>query len=134
MPRWADPQVLAVAVAVVLALAYLAWSPLSPDVAAQSGRAAAARLTHLGTWWSGWFGGLPLMSYSLVVPPIVAVLGVPSPARWPWWAPRWPAHRSSRARSVRAPAPSPWPSRVPRTCSAAGRRSRSGWRWRSPPR
>jgi hypothetical protein len=75
--RWADPQVLAVAVAVVLALAYIAWSPLSPDVAAQSGRAAAARLTHLGMWWSGWFGGLPLMSYSLVVPPVVALLGVP---------------------------------------------------------
>jgi hypothetical protein len=75
--RLLEPAALALLVATVLAVAYVAWSPSAPDLAAQSGRAAAARLTHIGTWWAGWFGGLPLVSYSLVVPPVMAVLGVP---------------------------------------------------------
>lgn len=72
-----EPTGLALVVATVLAIAYVAWAPLAPDLAAQSARAGAARLTHIGTWWTGWFGGLPLASYSVVVPPVMAVLGVP---------------------------------------------------------
>jgi hypothetical protein len=72
-----DPLVLALAVGVALAVIYLLWSPPVPDVSAQAGRAVAARLTRGGTWWAGWFGGLPLVSYSAVVPPLMAVLGVP---------------------------------------------------------
>src|ERR1700710_1277769 len=72
-----EPAAIGLAVAVVLALVYVAWAPNAPDLAAQSARAAAARLTGVGTWWSGWFGGLPLASYSVIVPPVIAVLGVP---------------------------------------------------------
>src|ERR1700712_1549706 len=72
-----EPAAIGLAVAIVLALGYVAWAPFAPDLAAQSARAAAARLTGIGTWWSGWFGGLPLASYSVIVPPVIAVLGVP---------------------------------------------------------
>ncbi len=75
--RLRQPAFLGLAVAIVLALGYVAWAPFAPDLAAQSARAAAARLTGVGTWWSGWFGGLPLASYSVIVPPVMAVLGVP---------------------------------------------------------
>src|ERR1700712_1267452 len=75
--RLMDPPTLAVTVACALALVYLFWAPLAPDLAAQTGRATAARLTHMGTWWVGWFGGLSLASYSVVVPPVMAVLGIP---------------------------------------------------------
>src|ERR1700712_5978833 len=74
-----EPAAIGLAVAVVLALVYVAWAPNAPDLAAQSARAAAARLTGIGTWWSGWFGGLPLASYSVIVPPVMAVLGGPLP-------------------------------------------------------
>src|SRR4051812_12858804 len=76
--RVLDPPLLALAVASALGLAYVLWAPLAPDLAAQSARAAAARLTHIGTWWTGWFGGLPLASYSVVVPPVMALLGIPA--------------------------------------------------------
>lgn len=77
LQRLLEPPALALAVACALAVVYLLWSPLAPDISAQTARASAARLTHMGTWWTGWFGGLSLASYSVVVPPVMALLGVP---------------------------------------------------------
>ena len=71
------PHVLiAVAAAVALAAAYLRWTPLSPDLAAQVARANVSRHVGSSSWWTGWFGGLSMPSYSVLVPSWMAVLGV----------------------------------------------------------
>ncbi|UQX88660.1 hypothetical protein M6D93_01350 [Jatrophihabitans telluris] len=69
--------VLAATVATALvALAYLAWSPRSPDLAAQQARSAAALRGIGSSWWTSWYGGLTTFSYSVIVPAIMARLGV----------------------------------------------------------
>ena len=60
---------------VVVGVAYLRWAPAAPDLAAQVARASAARGGH-ATWWSGWYAGLSLPTYSLVAPGLMATLGV----------------------------------------------------------
>ena len=70
------PALLALAVAVGLSLAYLRWSPLSPDLAAQVARTDVVRKAGLSSWWTGWFGGLSMPSYSVVAPTWMSVLGV----------------------------------------------------------
>ena len=63
-------------VGVVIGLAYLRWTPASPDLAAQVARAGLVRRAGPVAWWTGWFGGLSLPSYSVLVPSGMAVLGV----------------------------------------------------------
>jgi len=47
--------------------------PPVPDLAAQTARARTAGAT---LWWTGWFGGVTTPGYSLLVPPLMAALGV----------------------------------------------------------
>jgi hypothetical protein len=54
---------------------YLFNPPNVPDLAAQTARAQAARQGAY-LWWSGWFGGLSLPSYSVGAPWLMAHLGV----------------------------------------------------------
>lgn len=62
--------------AITLGVLYLRWAPQVPDLAAQVAR---ARVVHDGgftSWWTGWFGGLSLPNYSVLIPSTMAVLGV----------------------------------------------------------
>lgn len=54
---------------------YLIDPPNVPDLAAQTARAQAARDGAL-LWWTGWFGGLTLPTYSVASPLVMAYLGV----------------------------------------------------------
>ncbi|HUR75859.1 MAG TPA: hypothetical protein VMZ00_16375 [Sporichthya sp.] len=54
---------------------YLLDPPHVPDLAAQTARAEAAK-DGAYLWWTGWFGGLTLPSYSVASPLIMAKLGV----------------------------------------------------------
>lgn len=60
----------------VLAVVYLAWQPLAPDLAAQIARANVVRAAGNVSWWTGWFGGLSLPNYSLLAPSSMAIFGV----------------------------------------------------------
>jgi hypothetical protein len=60
----------------VLAIGYLAWQPLAPDLAAQIARANVVRSAGNVSWWTGWFGGLSLPTYSLLAPSSMAIFGV----------------------------------------------------------
>ena len=63
-------------VTALLCVGYLIWAPTAPDLLAQVARAGvAARAGSVG-WWTGWFGGLSLPSYSVLVPSWMATLGV----------------------------------------------------------
>jgi hypothetical protein len=70
------PAVAIIAGLILLAAAYLRWTPLVPDLAAQVARANVVHQGGLTSWWTGWFGGLSLPSYSIVMPLSMAVLGV----------------------------------------------------------
>ena len=61
---------------VLLAFAYLRWTPSSPDLAAQVARADVNRQVGSSSWWTGWFGGISMPSYSVLVPTSMAALGV----------------------------------------------------------
>jgi hypothetical protein len=66
------------AVPLVLLTAYLVWQPPVADLAAQVARADVVGMPGTGMWWTGWFGGLTLPSYSLVTPWVMAHLGAPA--------------------------------------------------------
>jgi hypothetical protein len=77
--RWSirlTPLTATLAATVVLCTVYLAWTPISPDLAAQLARADLVRRAGNVSWWTGWFGGLSLPTYSLVTPQLMAWLGV----------------------------------------------------------
>jgi hypothetical protein len=77
--RWSirlTPLTATLAATVVLCAVYLAWTPVSPDLAAQLARADVVRHAGNVTWWTGWFGGLSLPTYSLLSPQLMAWLGV----------------------------------------------------------
>jgi len=73
---WSTAPALAVAVSGVLSVAYVLWTPSAPDLAAQLARAALVRRAGDVWWWTGWFGGISLPTYSVLTPPLMAVLGV----------------------------------------------------------
>ena len=63
-------------VTALLCIGYLIWAPTAPDLLAQVARAGvAARAGSVG-WWTGWFGGLSLPSYSVLVPSWMATVGI----------------------------------------------------------
>jgi len=66
----------AVLVGGVLATVYLVWKPLAPDLAAQIARANLVKSAGNVSWWTGWFGGLSLPTYSLLTPSSMAIFGV----------------------------------------------------------
>jgi hypothetical protein len=55
---------------------YLLWAPQAPDLAAQVARARVIQDGGITSWWTGWFGGLSLPNYSVLIPSSMAVLGV----------------------------------------------------------
>jgi hypothetical protein len=59
-----------------LGAVYLRWTPPAPDLAAQVARANVVRDGGIDSWWTGWFGGLSLPSYSVLVPSGMAFIGV----------------------------------------------------------
>lgn len=61
--------------AVACAVVYAVHTPAVPDLAAQVARVDAKRSGAL-LWWSGWFGGLQLPSYSVLSPFVMSWLGV----------------------------------------------------------
>lgn len=76
LARRLTPPVAASAVAVALCAVYLVRVPASPDLTGQLARADLVRRAGDVSWWTGWFGGLSLPTYSLITPPVMAVLGV----------------------------------------------------------
>ena len=69
---------LAVAFAFVTVLAlYLLAPPRVPDLAAQVARTELVHRVGLTVWWSGWFGGLHLPTYSAFTPMLMSVLTPP---------------------------------------------------------
>lgn len=56
------------------AVAWLLAAPPTPDLAAHEYRAAVVRRAGLGIWEQGWFGGHHLPGYSVLLPPLAAIL------------------------------------------------------------
>lgn len=65
----------AVALSSALALAMLIWSPPVGDLAAQVFRTELFREAGLAIWNGSWYGGHYTLTYSLIFPPLGALLG-----------------------------------------------------------
>jgi hypothetical protein len=72
----ARSSLVVMAATAVLGSVYLVWTPQAPDLAAQIARADVAR-AGVTTWWSGWYGGFSLPTYSLLTPALMAAVGAP---------------------------------------------------------
>ena len=70
-PEWLP----AVALSSALALAMLLWSPPVGDLAAQVFRTELFRSAGLAIWNGSWYGGHYTLTYSLLFPPLAALLG-----------------------------------------------------------
>lgn len=69
------PALLAGAVAVPLAALYLAFTPQTGDLAAATYRANLVSRVGALIWDNGWYGGHHLPGYSVLMPPLAALLG-----------------------------------------------------------
>jgi hypothetical protein len=65
----------AVALSSLLALAMLVWSPPVGDLAAQVFRTELFQSAGLAIWNGSWYGGHYTLTYSLLFPPLAALLG-----------------------------------------------------------
>lgn len=65
----------AVALSSALALAMLAWNPQVGDLAAQVFRTELFRDGGLGIWNGTWYGGHYTLTYSVLFPPLAALVG-----------------------------------------------------------
>ncbi len=65
----------AVALSSALALAMLAWNPQVGDLAAQVFRTELFRDGGLGIWNGSWYGGHYTLTYSVLFPPLAALVG-----------------------------------------------------------
>ena len=70
-PEWLP----AVALSSLLALLMLIWSPPVGDLAAQVFRTELFQLAGLAIWNGSWYGGHYTLTYSLLFPPLAALLG-----------------------------------------------------------
>jgi hypothetical protein len=70
-PEWLP----AVALSSALALAMLLWNPPVGDLAAQVFRAELFERAGLAIWNGSWYGGHYTLTYSLLFPPLAALLG-----------------------------------------------------------
>jgi hypothetical protein len=70
-PEWLP----AVALSSALALAMLLWSPPVGDLAAQVFRTELFEQAGLAIWNSSWYGGHYTLTYSVLFPPLAALLG-----------------------------------------------------------
>ncbi len=76
--RRVDPwHVAPVAAAVVLAAVYLIWEPRTVDLAAHTFRADLFAEEGFTIWNGQWYGGHHTPAYSIVSPPLAALLGPP---------------------------------------------------------
>jgi hypothetical protein len=64
------------AIAAAVAIAYLVAAPVSADLGAQAYRAWLFGHAGFALWDNAWYGGHPLPGYSLLFPPLGALLGV----------------------------------------------------------
>jgi hypothetical protein len=74
MLRRAQPWLPAL-LATALAVLYLVWNPLAPDLAAQVFRTDLFEHDGFTLWNGQWFGGHYTPGYSVVFPPLAALLG-----------------------------------------------------------
>jgi hypothetical protein len=74
MPRRAI--VAPAAVAAALAIVYLIWAPASHDLAAATFRADLFERDGFTDWNEAWYGGHHVLSYSMLYPPLAALVGV----------------------------------------------------------
>jgi hypothetical protein len=65
----------AVALSAALAAAMLAWNPPVGDLAAQVFRTELFQRAGLGIWNGSWYGGHYTLTYSVLFPPLAALLG-----------------------------------------------------------
>src|SRR5215471_21041894 len=65
----------AVALSSVLAVAMLAWNPQVGDLAAQVFRTELFERGGLAIWNGSWYGGHYTLTYSVLFPPLAALLG-----------------------------------------------------------
>jgi len=70
-PEWLP----AVALSTALALAMLVWSPPVGDLAAQVFRTELFQQAGLAIWNGSWYGGHYTLTYSVLFPPLAALLG-----------------------------------------------------------
>src|SRR6059058_6629207 len=63
-------------VAGAIAVTYLLVAPMSADLAAQAYRAGLFDRAGWLLWDNAWYGGHPLPGYSVLFPPLGALLGV----------------------------------------------------------
>jgi hypothetical protein len=74
MLRRAQPWLPAL-LAAALAVLYLLWDPLAPDLAAQVFRTDLFERDGFTLWNGQWFGGHHTLGYSVLFPPLAAALG-----------------------------------------------------------
>lgn len=74
-PHWRTPPATAATVALGLSLVFVLAGIRAPDLAAQAARASAAA-RGATVWWTGWYGGINLPTYSLVSGQLMSRLGV----------------------------------------------------------
>src|SRR5437764_15381526 len=74
MLRRAQPWLPAL-LAAALAVLYLFWDPLAPDLAAQVFRTDLFERDGFTLWNGQWFGGHYTPGYSVLFPPLAALLG-----------------------------------------------------------
>jgi hypothetical protein len=76
--RRVDPwHVAPVAAAIVLAAVYLIWEPRTVDLAAHTFRAELFSEEGFTIWNGQWYGGHHTPAYSIISPPLAALLGPP---------------------------------------------------------
>src|SRR6476620_12655612 len=75
MPSAARAAVVPVLLAAAAALVYLLWAPPSADLAAQTFRADLFGREGFALWNAQWYGGHHLPGYSVLFPPLAALLG-----------------------------------------------------------
>ncbi|HYB23803.1 MAG TPA: hypothetical protein VED41_08400 [Solirubrobacteraceae bacterium] len=77
LPRWLAAQLVgAGALAAALVAVWLAVDPRTPDLAAQLYRVDLYRQLGFSVWDEHWYGGHGLPAYSLLFPPLAALVGM----------------------------------------------------------
>jgi len=76
MRKLAVPAGLPVLASAALGAVYLIWAPPSTDLAAQTFRAELFADQGFVVWSEAWYGGFHVLGYSVLYPPLAALVGV----------------------------------------------------------
>lgn len=68
---WVAPVI----IAALLGVGYVLIAPHTADLAAQTARADVFHRSGYIAYWTGWYGGTPTAGYSLITPPVLALVG-----------------------------------------------------------